>query len=98
MARRKGKPQNMAGQLLFADIGHRELVLDCVLVLEGESIAKPVTIKARLLGRSRESAIRALERWTEDGSVIEVVVAHGGHGPSVVISSESSRVELEPAA
>ena len=92
MAGSYGNQRCLTGQLLFADVGDEEVVLDGVLAPVGRSVGAPMSLRARLIRASRQSAVDALKQWAADA--IEIVEAEGENGRRLVISSDSSRVEL----
>ena len=94
MAGSYGNQRCLTGQLLFADVGDEEVVLDGVLAPVGRSVGAPMSLRAGLIRASRQSAVDALKQWAAEGSAIGIVEAEGENGRRLVISSDSSRVEL----
>lgn len=94
--RHSGGAPAFSGQLLFAELGNRSIVLDFLLAPDGDgSPGAPVTVKAVWPARSRVHRVTALlKEWASLDAPVEVTIHEGVRGPTVAIESRSTRVVL----
>lgn len=99
MRRHRTTVQPLTGQLLFAELDARSIVLDCVLARPGaKGPALPVTLKAMWPARARvEEVTGLLQAWAEEEAEIAVRITDGARGSTVEIATSSARVVLVPA-